>query len=118
MTDGIVWIDPPDKVWPVGMDAYLRDIRTAIMMIAERRAPEIEAWMKTNAPWRDLTGNARQTLHTEVQVMAEQVAIILAHGMSYGWFLELAHGSTFAIVGPALDHFSPIIFADVERLLR
>jgi len=118
LTDGFVWVDPPDKVFPAGMDAYVRDVRAGIMAIAQRRAPEIETWMKQHAPWEDRTGNARQTLHTEVQILAEQVVIELAHGMSYGIFLELANGGTWAVIGPALDHFAPIIWSDVDRLLR
>jgi hypothetical protein len=117
-SDGFVWIDPPDKVFPAGMDAYLRDIRAGIMMLAQRRAPEIETWLKQNAPWEDRTGNARQTLHTEVQIFAEQVVIELAHGVSYGIFLETMQGGTFSVLGPALDHWASIIWDDVNQLLR
>lgn len=116
--DGFIWHDPPDEVFPAGMDEYLAAIKQGIMAIAVRRAPEIEAWLKTNASWVDRSGNARQTLHTEVRVMAEQVVIVLSHGMDYGKWLELANGGRYAIVGPGLDHWAPIIWNDVEALLR
>lgn len=116
--DGFIWHHAPDEVFPQGLDQYTRDIRMAIMQLAQRRAPEVETWMKTNAPWEDHTGNARQTLHTEVRVMVEQVVIVLSHGMGYGVFLELANGGKWAVIGPALDQFAPKIWNDVEQLLR
>lgn len=115
--DGFIWHNSPDEVFPAGMDAYLAGVRQSIMLIAQRRAPEIEEWMKKNAKWEDQTGNARQTLHTEVRVMAEQVVIVLSHGMDYGIFLELANGGRYATIGPALDRFAPLIWGDVNRLL-
>lgn len=119
MTDeGFVWFHSPDEVFPEGLDRYVSDIRMAIMQISRQRAPEIETWMKNNAPWEDRTGNARQTLHTEVWMMAEQAVIRLSHGMGYGTFLELAHGGRWAVIGPALDHFAPKIWNDVEQLFR
>jgi hypothetical protein len=118
MSDGFVWAHSPDEVFPAGMDEYLAGVRAAILQIAQRRAPEIEAWMKANAPWTDRTGNARQTLSVEVRMFATQVVIWMSHGVTYGKYLELAYGGQYAVIGPALDQFAPAIWNDVEQLLR
>ena len=118
MNEGFIWHHSPSEVFPDGLDDYTHAIRWAVVEIAQRRAPEIEAWMKANAPWTDRTGNARQTLHTEVQMVVDTVVITLAHGMSYGRFLELAHGGQYAVIGPALDEFAPKLWDDIKQLLR
>jgi hypothetical protein len=96
---------------------YVAAIRQAVGLLAQRWAPTIEAWMKQEAVWQDHTGNARQTLHSEVEGLGtDMITIILAHGMSYGIYLELSHGGRFSVIGPALDHFGPLIWQDVVAL--
>jgi hypothetical protein len=124
---GFRWERKPTEVFPQGTDAYIAAIKDGIAAIAQRRAPEIESWMKANAEWVDRTSNARQTLNTEVLEFMDEVVIWLAHGMSYGWYLEgynpaaareMMNGGQYAIIGPAMDHWAPILWQDVERMLR
>lgn len=115
----IVWQKTPEEAFGELADEYERAIHTAVRTLLQRYAPDIEAWMKTNASWTDRTGNARQTLNTEVEeVLNEAVTIYLAHGVDYGKYLELSNGGRYAIIGPALDYFAPKIWADVQRLFR
>jgi hypothetical protein len=89
-----------------------------VRAIADRWAPEIQNWMKENAPWTDRTGNARQGLYTEVQDVANvMVSIILSHGVDYGLFLEVSNQGRYAIINPAIDHFGPKVWADVKRIM-
>jgi hypothetical protein len=114
----ITWQNPPDQVFADLGDAYASAIHRGVFAIGQRWAPEIANWMKDNAPWTDRTGNARQTLWSDVdQVVNTMVEIIFAHGMDYGIFLELNNAGRYAIIGPALDHFAPLIWADVMRML-
>lgn len=100
-------------------EAYATAIHAGVKTLAERYSVEIEAWLKDNAPWTDRTGNARQSLYSEVTDIANQaVIIILGHGVDYGTFLELAHGGNYAVIGPALDYFIPRIWRDVRALVR
>lgn len=115
---GFHWEVPPEQAFGELGEAYVSAIHQGIQAIAQRWAPEIENWMKQNAPWTDRTGNARQTLYTETsEVVNEMVELILSHGVYYGIFLELCNAGKYAIVGPALDHFAPKIWADVRRML-
>ena len=118
MQSGFQWKVSPEKAFPELADAYISAIHRGVRAIAQRRAPEIENWMKDHAPWTDRTGNARQTLWTEVtDVTNQMVTIMLSHGVFYGEFLELCNAGRFSIVSPALDHFAPIIWGDVQRML-
>lgn len=113
------WSVTPERAFDDLMTQYQKDIHNAIMQLANRWAPEIEAWMKSNAKWTDRTGNARQTLHTEVEeVSSIMIGIIMAHGVDYGIFLELSNGGVWAIIGPALDYFAPKVWDDVQALFR
>lgn len=115
---GLRWQVHPAQAWPALALTYQQRIEAGIVAIAQRWAPEIENYMKSQAPWTDRTGNARQGLHTEVHhVVGSMVEIVLAHGVHYGIWLEIRHGGAYAIVNPALDHFAPRIWADVRRML-
>ena len=114
---GFTWQTPPSEALVELVDAYETAVHTAVKQLALRYVPEIEAWMKTNAPWTDRTGNARQTLTAEVEELVNQmVTINFGHGVEYGIHLELNYGGQYAIVGPALDYFAPKIWADVQGL--
>lgn len=114
-----VWDVPPDEAFVELAEAYETAVHAGVAAIAKRYAPEIENWMKSNAPWTDRTGNARQTLHTEVEeVVNEMISLVLSHGVEYGKYLELSHGGRFAIIGPALDYFAPKMWADVQGLFK
>jgi hypothetical protein len=115
---GLRWQTTPADAWSALALNYRQRIEMGIVAIAQRWAPEIENYMKSNAPWTDRTGNARQGLHTEVNhVVGSMVQIILAHGVEYGIWLEVKAAGSWAIVNPSLDHFAPRIWADVRRML-
>lgn len=132
---GLVWSVPPTQAFGELADAYETAIRRGIWMIANKWAPQIEAWMKANAPWfpgdgwdggrvvplppgYTTTGNARQALYTEVHnATASMVEIILAHGVEYGLWLEVRHQGRWAIITPALDYFAVRIWRDVARMM-
>lgn len=56
-----------------------------------------------------------------------EIELIMAHGVFYGWYLEgvrpdtmspTRQGKKYAIVQLALDRFGPQIWADIQRLFR
>lgn len=124
MTAGFTWQTPPEEAFGTLTDAYLEAVKRLVYAVLQRRAPEIENWMKIYAPWTDRTGNARQTLHTFIDppqtmgLMAEAISLVLSHGMDYGFWLEVKNAGRYAIVSPAIDHWAPIIIADLQRWLR
>lgn len=118
MQTGFHWEQPPEKAMSELTEAYVAAIHRGVLAIAKRYAPEIENWMKGGAPWTDRTGNARQTLYTEVnQVVQSMVELILSHGVEYGVYLELNNAGKYAIIDPAIDHFAPRLWSEVVRML-
>ncbi|NDJ63283.1 MAG: hypothetical protein GYB67_19340 [Chloroflexi bacterium] len=112
------WQVDPETALDAGQAAWMDDINQQLRLIAQTRADAIAAWMQANAPWQDVTGAARARLHTDVELLVEGLVIALDHGVDYGLFLELMGAGEFAIIGPALDTWAPIVYDDLRRLLQ
>jgi hypothetical protein len=112
------WQRRPTEAFPALTEAYAQAIHRGVVQLAQRYAVEIEAWMKANAVWQDRTGNARATLFAEAIDFVDVVVILMSHGVEYSTFLELSHGGRFSVLTPALDHYIPRIWRDVQALLR
>jgi len=89
----------------------------AAEIIAQRDAPEIENYMKINAPWTDRTGNARNGLAARAYRDRDEVGIVLFHQVDYGIYLEIRFDGKFAIIQPTIDAMGPKVMRDFERLL-
>ena len=85
-------------------------IRTATLMFAIREAQQLRSYMQINRPWTDRTGEAKRRLNTAVSQESEDVIrITLAHGVDYGYWLEVAHERKYAIIGPTIKTQGPEI---------
>lgn len=116
---GFVWVKSPEQAFVPGFDAYERQIRWEIRRIAEQFAPLITEWMQETAPWQDVTGEARRTLHTDIEeVIGQMIEVILDHGVEWGVWLEFAHGGRWGIVADAMDYWSVQLWEAVKALFR
>ena len=88
---------------------YLERKKAGLYALLLNWAGTMEGYAKSNAPWTDRTGHARQSLHGGVDVRGDQQVLYLSHGVDYGIWLELAHGGNYAIVGPTADAHLPRI---------
>jgi hypothetical protein len=113
---GLRWDLRPSRLFEWLGDIRRRQVEAATLRVAERMSREIEAWMRQNAPWTDRTGQARRLLQAEViDVTGRAALIVLQHGTDYGsLYLETMQGGRFAIIGPALDYWSPRIMRAVQ----
>jgi hypothetical protein len=112
------WEVTPEQAFTELYDDYTRQIYREIQRLALKYAPEIEAWMKAERLWIDRTNNARSGLYAEVESTLTQIVISFDHTMEYGVFLEFKNQGEYAIIAPALDHFAPKFWADVQALFR
>ena len=78
-----------------------------------------ETWMKHNAPWKDRTTNARNGLFANAVKLGKSFAIILAHSVNYGIYLE--RGTRYMkarpVIVPALQMFGPRVMQSFQKLL-
>lgn len=107
----------PSDVFEAGVSKYAATIRKEIKNLADAWQPVIEDYMKLNAPWEDQSSNARQTLNVQVEETKNRTELVLAHGMDYGIYLELANTGVWAIINPSLDIFGPRVWNSVIDIL-
>lgn len=89
-----------------------------LLMYSATKAEEIESKMKINRPWTDRTNMAKVTLNAKVsQPDSNTIRITLAHGVSYGIWLELAHDKNYAIIAPTIREEGPRIVEDLGDLM-
>lgn len=117
-TSRFQWVVEPGLAFPQLMERYSQVILQGGRRIAHKHAAEMEAWAKSNAPWQDRTGAARAGLKATVEDNDLVAEITLAHGVDYGVWLELAHGGKNAIIAPAIDHFAPRVWRDIQNMMN
>jgi hypothetical protein len=115
---GFTWEVTPEQAFADLYDNYTRQIYREIQRLAKKYAAEIEAYLKANAIWTDRTGNLRQSMYAEVESSLTAIVLAFDYGLEYGVFLEFANQGEYQIIAPALDHFAPKFWADVQALFR
>lgn len=85
------------------MEEMYSRLNTAVGVLAEQGAVKMQSSAKKNAPWTDRTGAARGRLSGTASPIPKGWRIKLAHGVSYGIYLELAHERRFAIIQQTVD---------------
>lgn len=92
-------------------------LNRAIFGVARYWDGRCEAHMKQHAPWTDRTSNARNGLFARAVKLGRGLyAIILAHSVTYGIYLEVGTEKMEArpIIVPTMELFGP----KVTRMLR
>jgi hypothetical protein len=81
-----------------------------------------EGWSKKNAPWRDRSSNARNSLSSVYRAGlfggSSKFEIDIAHGMYYGIFLELKNGGRYSIIDKTVAHQGPIFMRMADKVIQ
>jgi hypothetical protein len=89
------------------VERNLRLAQEALLARARLAADEIatllESWAKANAPFKDRTGNLRQSIAGSwAQSKPDVFRVVISAGMSYAAFVELLHQGRYAYLWPAV----------------
>lgn len=76
----------------------------AIRMYAEQGALQLQNFAKEHRRWTDRTGHARQSLNGYVGKSETGYRLYLAHGVSYGIWLELANEKRYSIIPHTIEY--------------
>lgn len=115
---GFKWVVPPSAVFPQMAHQYTQAIFQSGRHIAYEQAEEMEAYAKSHAPWTDRTGDARERLHATVEETGPIGTIVLAHGVDYGLWLEIANGGRFSIIPETIDVFAPRVMRSLQNMIN
>jgi len=80
--------------------------------------PQVENYMKLNAPWTDQTSNARNGLAARSGKEGKTHYIVAFHQVPYGIWLEVRWSGKYAIIMPTIDHFGPQIMSSLKGILN
>lgn len=89
----------------------------AAWITAQTMSPDVENYMKLNAPWTDRTSNARNGLAARAYREGKEIGIVLYHQVDYGIWLEVKNEGRFAIIQPTIDAMGPEVMRRYNRLL-
>ena len=99
----------------------LSEARLRTMYAAEKygqaAAAKLEAKAKTDAPWTDRTGLARQTIAGVCDWMGDGLRSGVAGNMHYSIYLEFKDEGCFAVLWPTLNAMSAEILQGMAQLI-
>lgn len=97
----------------------LPKIDAAVDLVFDKYEPEAETYARTNAPWTDRTGNARNGLfaqHDKETMVKHELTIYGT--MPYTFWLEVRWSGKYAIIGPTMVHIAPLMAADLVSAIN
>lgn len=111
-----------DSLTP-NLKRLLPKVDAAVDLVFDRYEAEAETYARTNAPWKDETGNARAGLFAQHDKQPMVVHKLTVYGtMPYTFWLEVRWSGKYAIIGPTLYEMAPRMAADlaaaVSRAVR
>jgi hypothetical protein len=93
----------PTLAWMVGT------LGARVVASMEEGKGKVEEYAKSNAPWEDRTGDARDGLIADLSEEDGVIVLELAHSVEYGIYLETIEDGAFAIIMPTLEALGPEI---------
>ena len=97
-----------------------REIKTraSLGLYADTVAKKMETHAKSNKPWVDRTGRAKQSLNSSWKWVGDVARVELSHGVYYGIYLELCNEKKYAIIKPTIDIISPQAIRGLNKILK
>lgn len=115
----ISWNITPDVAWGQLAERQVDAIEADIVALVESMLDEVTSWMKENARWNDVTGNARAGLFSDMQHITRQaVYLLMSHDVTldYTWALEASPRTS--LLGDAADHWWPVLYRGAVEIVR
>lgn len=104
----------------MGLESVQNRASQNFVQYMQRRADEIEVYMKQNHPWQNRTGRAERGLHTTVDEVITggealvQIGLFHDEGTWYWRHLEYGMGRRFAIIEPTQRVFGPKLLNELN----
>jgi len=93
-------------------------VQRAVIGATEFGATKATAYGKQNAKWIDRTGNARQGFRAYAVHEIGKSTVVIAHGMSYGIWLEVRFSGRYAIVNPTMQYTGELVMRLLADLFK
>ena len=101
------------------LDSMESKFDVAMRMKCEQYAQQLQTDAQVNAKWQNRTGEARRRLNGSYEPVVNGYKLVLAHGVDYGIWLELAHEKRYAIIMQVIEYTGTFaIMPDFEDFMR
>lgn len=102
-----------------GLKAFENKAMAAIeMKVSTRYVPKLKENAQLNARWENQTGEARRRLNSSYETVSNGFNLVLAHGVDYGVWLELANEKRYAIIMDTIEYVGTFdILPDFEKFI-
>lgn len=91
----------------------------ALEVYGKTVSKELEAYAKSNRPWTDRTGEARENLKGDSEKISdEKVRCAISHGVDHGVFLEMCNERKYAILEPTIKAVSPKVLKGLDKIFK
>lgn len=88
------------------------------MKVSTQYVPKLRENAQLNARWENQTGEARRRLNSSYETVANGFNLVLAHGVDYGIWLELAHEKRYAIILETIEYVGTFdILPDLQNFI-
>lgn len=104
----------------LGLESVADRAPQNLVRYMNKKADEVEKYMKQNHPWQNRTGRAERGLHTTVSDVIEggnaivQIGLMHDEGTWYWRHLEYGMGRRFAIIEPTQRIFGPKLLNELS----
>ena len=97
-----------------------REIKTraALGLYADIVAKKMEAHAKSNKPWTDRTGRAKQSLNSSWSWRGDVARVELSHGVDYGIYLEFCNERRFSVISPTINYIAPKAIKGLNNIIK
>lgn len=101
------------------LKSLLPRIDAAVDIVFDRYEAIAETHARTNAPWKDNTGNARAGLFAQHDsIPMDRHSLTIYGTMPYTFWLEVRWSGKYAIIGPTMVEIAPNLAADLAAGVR
>lgn len=100
------------------LKSFTKKGKTAIDAEMAKQAQEVTKYMKSNAPWKDRTGVARDSLKATYTVGAVKSSMTLSNPVEYGIYLEKGMEKRFAIIDPTIKVMGPKVMQSLSGVFK
>lgn len=90
----------------------------ALKVYGDSVSKQMESYAKSNRPWQDRTGHARESLKGDSEFMGHKVRCNISHGVSYGIYLEMCNERRYAILEPTIKAVSPKAINGLDKIFK
>jgi hypothetical protein len=117
VASGTTFVMTSDTLTP-GLLRFPVELDLKIARLVDLFSFKVESYARTNAPWTDRTGNARNGLRA-VPFHESPIAhgITLFHSVPYGIWLEVRHEGRYAIINKTIESQGAALIAACRGLI-